>query len=606
MKKYVALMLLALMGVAILAGCDSGPKVPQIYSTVYSGEVTTINYLTTASENEYGLAANLVDTLVDYDSLGLIQPCLATEWEVSADGYTWTFKIREGVQWMTHEGEEYAEVVAQDWVDSLQYIFTPANESSTANVAYRVIKNAEKYYNGEITDFSQVGVKAVDKYTLEFTLENPVPYFLSMLNYSVFMPANGQFLAEKGDRFGTDNTNLLYNGAYILSTFEHQNRRVLTKNKDYWDAKNVFIEELQYQYNAEAAALAPEMYLRGEITDVGIPSDAIDDWMNDPERKLMVRPGRPSSYTYFYSFNFDPKFDAQYEPDNWKIAVNNTSFRKSLFHGLNRVAAQRTADPYFPEKKLNFTITPSAFTDYNGKDFTDFGRLAEISKTEPFNEDSAKEFRDKAKTELAGKVTFPVKVVMPYNTGGTEWTQRVQVIEQQMEALLGTDYIDIIPLPHPPTGFLNGTRRAGNYAMQEVNWGPDYADPETYTDPFRRGGTYNFPEFTTEVNANGENLFDVYEGMLNEAKAEVTDIERRFELFAAAEAFIIDNAWVMPYGLGGGGYYSSKLNPFESPWSPFGVSYLRFKGQKIYEKAMSSEEYEQELADWNEARANAK
>lgn len=607
MKKFLALMLVVLMGVSVLAGC--GPKEdaePMIYSTVYSGEVTTINYLTTASENEFGLAANLVDTLVDYDNLGILQPSLATEWSVSPDGLTWTFKIREGVKWYTHEGEEYAEVVAQDWVDSLKYIFTADNASSTANVAYRVIKNAKAFYDGEITDFGQVGVKAKDKYTLEFTLESPVPYFLSMLNYSVFFPVNGDFLAEKGDRFGTDNTNLLYNGAYILTTFEHQNRRVLTKNENYWDADKVFIDELNYQYNAEAASIAAEMYLRGEITDVAIPSTSIDEWMNNAEKKEMVRPGRPSSYTYFYAFNFDPKFDAEYEPANWKAAVNNTSFRKSLYHGLNRIAAQRTAEPYFPENKLNFTITPSNFTEVNGVDFTTIGRLGEIAKTEPFNEDLALEFKEKALAELEGKVTFPVKVVMPYNTGGSEWTQRVQVIEQQMEALLGTDYIDIIPLPHPPTGFLDGTRRSGNYSFQEVNWGPDYADPETYTDPFRRGGTYNFPEYTTEVDENGRNMFEVYEEMLNAAKAEVVDMEKRFELFAAAEAYIIDNAWVLPYGLGGGGYVSSKLNPFESPHSPFGVSYLRFKGQKVYDEPMGPDQYATELAKWEEARANAK
>jgi len=603
-KKYVALMLAAFMAVAVLAGCSGGEKVPQVYYAVYSGEVTTINYLTTSSENEFGLAANLVDTLVDYDNLGRIQPCLATEWSVDAAGLNWTFKIREDVKWYTHEGKEYADVKAQDWVDALKYIFTASNESSTANVAYRVIKNAEAYYNEEITDFSQVGVKATDDHTLVFTLEKPVPYFLSMLNYSVFFPVNGDFLAEKGDRFGTDNTNLLYNGAFILETFEHQNRRILVKNKNYWDAKNVHIEKLDYQYNAEAAALAPEMYLRGEITDVAIPSTSIKEWMDDPVKKEMVRPGRPSSYTYFYAFNFDPKFDAQYDPANWKVAVNNTNFRKSLFHGLNRIAAQQTAEPYFPERKLNFTITPYNFVSHEGKDFTQFGKLAQISQTEPFNADLALEFKELALAELEGKATFPVKVVMPYNTGGTEWTQRVQVIEQQMETLLGKDYIDIVPLPHPPTGFLDGTRRNGNYSFQEVNWGPDYADPETYTDPFARGGTYNFPEYTTEVNADGENLFDVYEALLNEAKAEVVNIERRFELFAEAEAMLIENAWVMPYGLGGGGYVSSKLNPFESPYSPFGVSYLRWKGQKVREEAMSPSEYEDELAKWEEARKN--
>lgn len=604
MKKCLNLTLVIVM-VASLLSPAAAQSTEQIYRTVYSGEVTTLNYLTTSSTVEFGLAANFIDTLVEYDELGLIKPALATSWSVSEDGLVWTFNIREGVYWYDHRGREVAEVVAQDWVDALKYVFTPENQSATANIAYNVIKNGRAYYNGEITDFDQVGVKALDKYTLQFTLEAPVPYFLSMLDYSVFMPANGEFLAQQGRRFGTDNTRLLYNGAYILTTFEHQNRRVLTKNQNYWDRDNVHIEQLIFQYNADAATIATELYLDGAISAVSVPSTLIDEWMKDDRLRSMVRPNRPNFYSYFYCLNFDPHFDIEFEPDNWRVAVNNLNFRKSLFHGLNRLSAVITSEPFFPENKLNNTITPAGFADVNGKDFTSFGSLAKFAETESFNEQLALEYRDKAMAELAGHVTFPVKVVMPYNTGSTEWEQRVQVIEQQMERLLGSDYIDIIPLPHPPTGFLDGTRRSGNYAFQECNWGPDYADPETFTDPFARGGTYNFPEYTTEVDENGRNKFEVYEELLQAAKAELVDMERRYQLFAEAEAYMLENAWVIPYSLGGGGYASSLLNPFESAYSPFGVSGERFKGQRILDKPMSSEDYYAALTQWEAKRAAA-
>lgn len=604
MKRFLILALAIVMAASFAV--VSAQSAEQVYRTVYSGEVTTLNYLTTSSTAEFGLAANFIDTLVEYDSLGVIKPALATSWTVSPDGLVWTFKIREGVYWYDYRGREVAEVVAQDWVDALKYVFTPENQSATANIAYNVIKNGRAYYNGEITDFGQVGVKALDKYTLEFTLERPVPYFLSMLDYSVFMPANGEFLAQQGSRFGTDNTRLLYNGAYILTTFEHQNRRVLTKNENYWDKDNVHIEQIVYQYNAEASTIAPTLYLDGVISAVGIPSTLIDEWMADPRLQDMVRPNRPSSYSYFYCINFDPKYSADFGPDNWRLAVNNLAFRKSLFHGLNRLSAMVTSEPFFPENRLNNTITPAGFADVNGLDYTQMGSLAYFANTESFNPDLAVQYKEQAMKELAGIVTFPVKVVMPYNTGSSEWEQRVQVVEQQMERLLGTDYIDIIPLPHPPTGFLDGTRRSGNYSFLECNWGPDYADPETFTDPFGRGGTYIFPHNTTEVDENGRNKFEVYEEMVNAAKAELVDLERRFELFAEAEAYIIENAWVVPYGLGGGGYTSSLLNPFESPYSPFGVSGQRFKGQRILDKPMNSEEYAAALAEWEAKRAEAK
>jgi oligopeptide transport system substrate-binding protein len=594
----------------LITGCSGGKKTSgdniaaiQEYTSVYSGEITTLNYLVTSTTSEFAIAANLVDTLIDYDRYGVVQPGLATDWNLSEDGSVWTFKLRKGVKWVTYDGKEYAEVTAQDFVDAMEYILDPNNESMTANIAYGVLKNAEAYYNGEITDFNEVGVRAVDKYTLEYTLERPTPYFLSMLTYVCFFPVNGQFLEEVGDKFGTDNVNFLYNGAYIMETFEPQNRRVLVANENYWDKENIHIEKIISIYNKEAGTLAPELFLRGEISATNIPTDILDEWMKDPEKEKMIRPNRTGFYSYFYCFNFDPNFPAEYEPDNWKVAVNNLNFRKSIFHALDRKAAMLTAEPYDPEKRILNTITPKNFVDLDGVDYTQLGSLADISDRDSFNSDLALEYKEKAMEELKGKVTFPIKVLMPYNTGSSDWAKRTQVVEQQLENLLGVDYIDVIIDPKPPTGFLQEVRRSGNYAFLECNWGPDYADPETYTDPFNPDGTYNWPHLAEGYReANGKNT---YENMVNAAKEEVMDIEKRYNLFAEAEAFFIDQAFVIPYAVSGGGYSASLLNPFESLYSPFGVSGERFKGQRIMERAMNSEEFNKGLEQWEKERAEA-
>ncbi|HYE80631.1 MAG TPA: peptide ABC transporter substrate-binding protein [Clostridia bacterium] len=621
MKRILSLLLVMLMVIASLAGCTSKPAAPesagepaetkepevvQEFSTVYYDEMTTLNYLVTAKETEYGLAGNLVDTLIEYDKYGVIQPCLATDWTVSPDGLVWTLKLRENVSWVTHEGKEYAKLTAQDFVDSMKYILDSTKASQTSQIIYSVIKNAEAYYNGEIKDFSQVGVKAVDANTLEYTLSKPVPYFLSMLNYVCFFPVNGAFLNEMGDRFGTDNTTLLYNGAYILETFEPQTRRVLAKNESYWDKDNVHIQKLNYKYNKEAATLESELFLRGDVSYIEIiPASSLDEWMKDPAKKEMIHPRRTSPYTYFYAFNFDPKFDAAYEPDNWKVVVNNKNFRKSLFHALDRKAAMLTSEPYDPEKRITSTITPKEFATANGLDYTQTGNLAAIASRDSFNESEAMKYKAAALEELKGKAKFPVKILMPYNSGGTEATNRAQVVEQQLEKLLGTDYIDIAIEAYPPTGYLDATRRAGNYALQECNWGPDYADPETYTDPFIRDSNYNFPEFCAEKDENGQNLYEVYEKMLKTAKAELTDLGKRYQLFADAEAYFIDQSFVIPYGLGGGGYTASKLNPLEGPYSAFGVSYLRYKWQQIHAESMNTEEWNAAYATWKQEREAA-
>lgn len=620
MKKLLVLTLIVVM---VLSACT--PKAPEVstpevpgstdtpdtpaptepseYTVLYSGEITTLNYLVTATTSEFGLAANMVDSLIDFDRYGVAVPGLATEWESSEDDLVWTLKLREGVKWVTHKGEEYAEMKAQDFVDAAKYLLDPNNESKTANIFYSVIKNAEEYYEGEITDFEQVGVKALDDYTLEYTLKSPTPYFVSMLNYVCFLPANGDFLEEMGELFGTDNEYFLYNGAYIMETFEPQTRRVLVKNESYWDKDNVFIDKIKMTYNQEAATLGPELFLRGEIDYADVPASLVEEWMKDSEKKDMIRPNRTSFYSYFYALNFDPKFEAEYEPENWKIAVNNKNFRKSLFHGLNRLSAMTTEEPYSPEQKLSNTVTPKSFVDLDGVDYTELDPLKEFTNTESFDEELAKKYRDEAKKELEGKVKFPVIVYMPFNSGGTEWANRVQVIEQQMENLLGTDYIDIRIDAKPPTNFLAEVRRSGKYAFLECNWGPDYADPETYTDPFFPGGTYNFPEFAEGyVEANGEK---VYTNLVTAARAEVHDIGKRYELFAEAEAFLIEEAFVVPYSLGGGGYSASRLNPFESLYSPFGVSAERYKGQKVLDKPMNTDDYVRELEKWEKERAEA-
>ncbi len=597
--------------ILVLTGCSQPAAVTPAptakksadFSTIYSGELTTLNYLVSNSSAESAAAVNTVDSLVDYDSYGVLQPSLAKSWKKSDDGLVWTFTLREGVQWLTWEGKEYAEVVAQDFVDALKYTFNSKNASKTANIAYKVIKNGSAYYEGKVTDFNQVGVKAKDKYTLEYTLERPVPYFLSMLTYVSFLPVNGKFLSEMGDRFGTDNKNLLYCGAYLIKTFEPQNLREFVKNEKYWDKDKVYINKLTYKYNKEAATLAPELFLRGDIVETSIPAASIDSWVKDPAKKAMIRPGALSKFTYFYALNFEPKMDKQYEPENWKIAVNNANFRKSLFHALDRTAAVLTAEPYEPQRRILNTITPKNFATVNGTDYTQVGDLAKITSGQPFDKAKATGYRDLAKKELEGKATFPVKVMMPYNTGGPDWVNRSQVIEQQVESVLGKEYIDIVPVAYPATNFGNATRRAGNYAILECNWGADYADPESYTDPFLAGTSYNWPEKALGYQeANGKGT---YHNLLDAAKAEVKDMTKRYELFAKAEAFLINEAFVIPLFIGGGGFVGSRVVPFTGAYALNGSSYHRFKGQVIAEKPITPEEYNAAQTKWQQERNEA-
>ena len=328
-----------------------------VYTRLYSSESSTLNYLVTSTIEEQRVGANCIDTLVEYDSDGQLKEGLATEWNYDEGQMTWTFTLREA-KWVDNTGAEVADVTAQDFVDALKYELTPEYESANAQNLFGIIAGAQEYYNGQVynggadedgvtwpaIDFSEVGVKAVDEHTLTYTLAKEVPYFISSLAYVVYMPAYGPLLEELGKEYGTAADKMYYNGAFYLAEFSPQERQVYKKNPSNYDAANVFIDEIQRIYNAEADTLGPEMVKRGEVDWAEISADLLDDWLGNEDTKNLVSRERPStSYSYFYCFNFDPQFDAEYEPDNWRIAVNNENFRKALFAGQNQGSSRAGA-----------------------------------------------------------------------------------------------------------------------------------------------------------------------------------------------------------------------------------------------------------------------
>ena len=613
MKKLLvlALAVVLVLSAAVCPAMAEGNS----FKTLYSGEVTSLNYLTTATTNDFSLSSNVIDTLVEYDAFGQIQPSLAESWSVDETGLVWTFNLRKNATWVNSKGEYVANVTANDFVTAAKYILTEANASGTADIFYSVIAGAEEYYNSTIApaegeaapapvDFETVGVKAQDEYTLIYTLLAPCPYFESMLTYVCFMPVYEPFLTEMGENFGVANSpdTILYCGAYLLSEFKPQEKRVLVKNNANWDADKVVIETIEYIYNKEASTISAEMYKRGEIDSASISSLIASEWLSNEETASLIRPVRQTGfYTYFYTFNFDPQFDEAYEPENWLLAANNEAFRKSIYAGLDREKAMLITEPDNPQSIMFNTITPPDFVTLDGVDYTNVGALAEITArgVDTFSKDAALAFKAQAMEELSAQgATFPIKILMKYNPNTTGWDAECQVVEQQLEGLLGTDYIDIIVEAGPSTGFLTEVRRSGNYALLKCNWGPDYADPQTYTDPFKVGNNYNF----MDKGANAADMAEYY-ALVDAAKAITIDIAARYEAFAEAEAYLIEKAYIVPFGYGSGGYTASRVDPFTTQYAPFGISNYRYKGTKLVEAPMDTDAYFDAYYEWIDQRA---
>jgi oligopeptide transport system substrate-binding protein len=644
-KKLLALTLALALCLGLLAGCGGGgqttptpsgdgdPSTQEAtFRRLYGSEVSTMNYLTTNTILEQTVGANVIDCLVEYDQYGNIQPALATQWSTNDDKTVYTFTLRQGVKWVDHTGAEVAELTAHDFVTAAAYVLDANNASGTAASYFGVVANAEAYFNytsylitsengTKTTDaegnaiepveeisFDAVGVKALDNYTLEYTLEKPVPYFLSGLTYVCFMPAYGPFLEEQGVNFGaaTDPSTMLYCGPYILSEFSPQQTHVYTKNEAYWDKDKVYIDKIVETYNSQYNTVGPQMIKTGELDDADIGADILDSWLLDPSTADLVSKYRPKvDYSYFYCFNFNPTFDAQYEPDNWKLAVNNENFRQALMAALDRVRELSVLDPNDPASLAINSITPPGFTNADGKDYTQYGDLAAIMARDSFDEAKAAQYRDAARAELAAAgCTFPVKVLVRYNPATVDWDKECAVVEQQMEGLLGADFIDIITVAGPESNFLTEVRRSGDYAFMKCGWGADFADPQTWTDPFY--GDYKYA-FLTEAMEAGDPVAPTvaeYRALVEEAIAETSDMARRYELFAAAEAYLIEHALAIPFSTNQTTYVATKLNMYEAAYAPFGVSNVRYhyKGMHLQDNFVSMEQYEANLADWQAAR----
>lgn len=225
----------------------------------YSTTPQTWDMLGTAQAASGEVISPTWDGLLTYDNENIQQPGLAESYEVSEDGLTYTFHIRKGVKWVTSQGTEVGEVKADDWVAGLQHACD--TKAGLEDLIYGTVKNLQQYGTGEISDFSQVGVKALDDYTLEYTLETNAPWFLTLTGYSALAPLSRDYYTSQGGKFGaefdsadsgylygTDPEHIAYCGPYLISNYTYQNTISYAANPAYWDAENVHNKTITRRY----------------------------------------------------------------------------------------------------------------------------------------------------------------------------------------------------------------------------------------------------------------------------------------------------------------------------------------------------------------------
>ena len=635
--------LLALAGVTLLAagtlaacsGSGSSAKGEKTFSYIYETDPDNLNYLTTGKAATANITSNVVDGLLENDRYGNFVPSMAEDWSVSKDGLTYTYTLRKDAKWYTSEGEEYAEVKAQDFVTGLKY--AADKKSDGLYLVQESIKGLDAYVKGEITDFSQVGIKALDDYTVQYTLNKPESFWNSKTTMGVLAPVNEEFLNSKGDDFakGTDSSSILYNGPFLLKSIVAKSSVEFAKNPNYWDKDNVHIDKVKLSFwDGQDTNKPAEAFKDGSFTMARLfPTSASYPEIEKSFKDNIVYTQQDST-TYLVGTNIDRqsyKYTSKTtdeEKTSTKKALLNKDFRQALAFGFDRTAyASQVNGASGATKLLRNLFVPPTFVQADGKNFGEMVKDKLVTYGDEwsnvnlddaqdglYNPDKAKAEFAKAKTALQAEgVKFPIHLDMPVDQTNTTKVQRVQSFKQSVEKNLGSDNVVVDIQQLQKDDVLNITYFAETAAGEDwdisdnVGWSPDFADPSTYLDIIKPSVGENtktylgFDSGTNNAAAKQVGLED-YEKMVVEAGEETTDVSKRYEKYAAAQAWLTDSALLIPTTSQTGRPMLSKMVPFTLPFAYSGnkgmSEALLYKYLDVQDKAVTTEEYQKAQENW--------
>ena len=641
-SRILAVAGVSLLAVGVLAACSnsnagsSNTKLASDYKYVYSVDPETLDYVVNNVDSTSFVTTNAVDGLLANDKYGNLVPSIAESWTVSQDGLTYTYKIRKDAKWVTAEGEEYAPVKAQDFVTGLKHAVE--GKSKGLSVISSSIKGLNAYINGETNDFSTVGVKAVDDNTLEYTLNQPETFWNDKTTNGVMMPINEDFLKSKGESFGapTDPSSILYNGPFVLKSITAKSSIEMAKNDAYWDKDAVKIQNIKFTYwdgkdqDVVAKGFSEGQYSKARIyptssTYEKYASEFKDNiFFNEPGSAIATVSVNYGRTTYNHT---SKTTDSQKE--STRKALLNKEFRQALNFAVDRnsysaqtngtegaaVGIRNTFSPYdlqVGDKQFGKLVEES-LAKTNSSTWSNVS-LAD-SQNGLYNEEKAKAAFAKAKESLKAEgVEFPIHLDALTIQESTAVVNRVQSLKQSIENVLGADnvVIDLQQMTQAealPLSFSAPTAKEQDWDIHTLlGWNPDYQDPSTFLDQFvLKGGStrlYLGIDQNTDASVVSKLGLADYGKLLDDANSENQDVQKRYEKYAVAQAWLTDNALTIPVMASPketAVSYVSKVLPFSSSYSVAGLKgensgYLKYT--EVGEKAITKEEYEKAREKW--------
>ena len=636
-KKWMLTAGVTLSTAVLLVACGKADKeadAPTTFSYVYGVDPSSLDYSIATRTSTTDIIGNVVDGLLENDEYGNLIPSLAEDWSVSQDGLTYTYKLRKGVKWYTSEGEEYAEVTAHDFVTGLKHVADGKSDGVT--LIQNSIKGLNEYMTGETNDFSTVGVKALDDYTVQYTLNAPESFWNSKVTSATMLPVNEEFLKASGNNYGTVSpTGILYNGPYILKTLTSKSLIEYEKNPNYWDEEKVKIEKVKLTYydGSDQESLI-RSFSSGVYTTARLfPSSSnFASTLEQYGDKITYSPQDSTSYYFTFnvnrqSYNKTAKTSDE-QKTSTKEAMLNKDFRQAINFAFNRhsYAAQLNGEEG-ADKIIRNSLVPDNFVQAGGKNFGDIAQAELVNygdqwkgvelvdgKDTIYNPDKAKASFEKAKKELEAKgVTFPIHLDVPVEQTDTIAVQQSNSFKQSIESTLGSEnvVIDVLQMTDNEKESITSQARVPaqkDYDLNSTGWAPSYQDPASYLnimDP-KTGSAMKHLGITKgkDKEVVAQLGLDEYKKLLDDAVSETNDLDKRYEKYAKAQAWLTDSSLLMPTASSGGSPVVSNVVPFSKPYSQVGIKgdpYI-FKGMKLQKEIVSAKEYQAALEKWQKEK----
>ena len=635
-KRLIGTGLVLATGI-LLTACGQSNTDTKTYSSTFSGNPTTFNYLLDYYADNTSIITNLVDGLLENDSYGNLTPALAEDWSVSPDGLTYTYKLRKDAKWYTADGEEYAPVKAQDFVTGIKY--AADNKGQAMDLIQNSIKGLNDYVTGATNDFTTVGVKALDDYTVEYTLTRPEPYWNSKTTNSILFPVNEEFLKSKDKDFGTlTPDSILYNGPYLLKDFTSKSSIEYVKNPHYYDHDKVTIEKVKLAYfDGSDQEMTIRNFESGAYSLAGVYPNSSSYAKTKEKYQDNIVYSLQDKTSWYFNFNVNRKAynhtakTTDEQKKSTQTAILNKNFRQALNFAIDRTAySAQSNGQEAATKTLRNTLVPPTFVQVGDKSFGEVvsSKLVQYgtewsginladAQDGYFNKEKAQAKFAEAKTELEAQgVTFPIHLDIPVDQTNKNAVSGMNSLKQTLETVLGSDnvVIDVQQLSTDDFGnvaFLAPNPAARDYDLNFDGWVGDYQDPSTYLDPFNAEDGFYLKIFGLDAKEDQELIkslgLDTYTKLLKEADAENQDVAKRYEKYAEAQAWMIDNSLIMSTMSNGGTASVTKVTPFTRAYSLVGIKGdgNNYKYMKLQKDPVTKKQFDEAKAKWEEESKKA-